>query len=245
MFRGLVLVATILGLFLVIYQEHKELFRGEKVVFLSALETQRFLIEDRDGYVTGMTYHDLSARGSKTHRQYLEKAGGATLDYSEKQKEVLEKAVEKAEALLREIKHPIIKYEELVWNFALVLPVYEEGLPHTRKDTIFLYPSHLEMAEERLVNLLVHEWVHLYQRKNLVKVQEGLMREGYKVWRKRKGYPRIRANPDVDEYIYIHPSGQVMLYVYNKDYPNSINDIMAPNGLEEHPFEEMAYRLLG
>lgn len=245
MFRGFILVATILGLFLVFYHEQKELFAGEKLVYLSAAETRKLLIEDADGYVTGMSYHDLSARGCKTHRQYLEKAAGAAFDFSELQKEKLEKAMQQAEVLLQATKHAIITYENLPWKFALVLPVYEEGLPHTRRDTIFLYPQHLEMTEKRLVELLVHEWVHLYQRKNLHKVQAGLMQEGYKVWRKRKGYPRIRANPDVDEYIYVHPSGQVMLYVYNKDYPSSIQDIMAPNGLQEHPFEEMAYTFLG
>ena len=234
-------IATILGLAFFIYQEHWELFQGKGVTFLDREETMHFLIEDKDRYVTDMSMLDLVARKCKSHREYLEKAGGAAQDFLEEEKERLEIAVVEAERWLRELRHPLVQYEPLPWKFALTLPTYEEGLPHTRADMIFLSRAQLQYPKEQLIRLLIHEWVHLYQRKQGSAFRDKLLKKGYTVWRARKGYPRVRANPDLDGLIYIHPNGEVMVGVYNSLFPDSISDVVYAGSVGEHPFEEVAY----
>ena len=234
-------IATILGLAFFIYKEHWELFQGNGVTFLDRATTQRFLIEDKDRYIINMSMVDIVARKCKNHREYTETAGGAAQDFLEGEKERLEIAAREAERWLRELQHPLVQYEALPWKFALTLPTYEEGLPHTRKDIIFLSRAHLQYPEEQLIRLLIHEWVHLYQRKNEGIFREKLLKAGYRVWRERKGYPRIRANPDLDNLIYIHPTGELMVGVYNSLFPGSISDVVYAGSVGEHPFEEVAY----
>ena len=43
---------------------------------------------------------------------------------------------------------------------------YEEGLPHTRENIIFLTKSIIKNNEENLINTLIHEKIHIYQRNN-------------------------------------------------------------------------------
>ena len=241
----LVGVATILGLAFFIYNEHWELFQGNGVTFLDRAATQRFLIEDKDRYITNMSMVDIVARKSKNHREYTEKAGAAAQDFLEEEKERLEIATREADRWLKDLQHPFVQYEALPWKFALTLPTYEEGLPHTREDIIFLSRAQLQYPTEQLVNLLIHEWVHLYQRKNKGMFRDKLLKAGYRVWRERKGYPRIRANPDVDGLIYIHPGGEIMVGVYNSLFPRSIIDVVFAGGVGEHPFEEVAYAVAG
>jgi hypothetical protein len=243
MWRSLLFVATVVALGALVYKEDWEFFQAERIRFLSQADVQAFLMEDKDRYVMSMTHLDLIARGVKLHKEYLVRAGGAAREFTEAQKERLERMVERAEKVLQQVEHPIVKYEVIPWVFALVSLEYENGLPHTRQDTIFLFPAHLELEDDALLELLLHEWVHLYQRKNLAEVQERLYEKGYQRWRERRGYPRIRANPDVDSYIYVNPLGEVMVSVYSSDRPVSIGDVVSANALGEHPFEEMAYQV--
>jgi hypothetical protein len=63
----------------------------------------------------------------------------------------------------------------------------------------------------------------------------------YIVSRRRDSEPLIRANPDLDEYIYKDNDGEEMIYKYKSTMPKGINDIV-PNK-NEHPFEKMAYEI--
>jgi hypothetical protein len=65
--------------------------------------------------------------------------------------------------------------------------------------------------------------------------------KGYSVSRRRDSEPFIRANPDLDEYIYKDKNEDELLYLYKSSMPNGINDII-PNK-NEHPFETMAYEI--
>jgi hypothetical protein len=51
----------------------------------------------------------------------------------------------------------------------------------------------------------------------------------------------IRANPDLDEFIYMDENGIEMVYKYRSITPNGINDIIPIKN--EHPFELMAYEI--
>ena len=62
--------------------------------------------------------------------------------------------------------------------------------------------------------------------------------------RERNSEPLIRANPDLDKYIYKNINTNKELYfIYSSTKPNGITDIIKINNLEEHPYEMEAYNL--
>ena len=219
-----------------------------KIEFLEKEDTARFLYHDKDRYITSMSHLDLHARHVKFHSSYLKIAKDAALSFSEEQKDLLEKCIQNAEYYLKYIaKHPLLNntyFHNFYWKIAYVDSTYENGLPHTRKDIIFLSTKTMEQSPKNITITLIHEAIHIYQRFRKTEFQELLLKHKYEIWRLREGYPRIRANPDLDEYIYIHPSGKVMVSIYNSNKPTSISDVISPYEYAyEHPNEEIAHEV--
>lgn len=216
------------------------------IVFLDKAETTYYLLQDNDLYISSMTIPDIIARGCKTHNEYLKKASESAMSFSEDEKILLEKSILDAQFFLKNLSHPFIKpvlLDTFSWKIALTSNIYENGLPHTREDIIFLSQDSMKLSSADLTKLLIHEYIHIYQRKNKSEFQFELLKRGYISWKKRNYYPRIRSNPDLDEYIYIHPNGTIMLTLYKSDTPKDINDIVQPNHNYEHPNEEIAYEI--
>ena len=131
--------------------------------------------------------------------------------------------------------------EQLPWVFAKTSgSAYEDGLPHTRAPhVIFVSSSTLLLRDKALAKTLLHEKIHVYQRLHPEKTAAAIVGAGYtKTRRLRRDVPLIRANPDLDEWIYMDPKKREMALVYNCDTPDSINDVAEG---EEHPYEAMAY----
>jgi len=128
-----------------------------------------------------------------------------------------------------------------IWKFALIGDVYEEGFPHTRADIIFISPKIINYNETDLTTILIHESIHIYQRYNKEEMNKYLRKKGYTVSRRRDSEKFIRANPDLDEYIYRDKNGEELLYLYKSSMPTGINDIIPSKN--EHPFEIMAYEI--
>ena len=229
------------------YYRMKELFQGVYVLFLTKQETSHFLLRDEDGYNASLSAPDLYARKMKSHEEYRIYSAFHVVDFTEEQKQILEKAVEKAHLFFQQTILPFIDKQRMgamLWKIALTKNnTYEDGLPHTRADIIFLTPKIIALPEAQLVKTLIHERVHIYQRVHQDVFQQVLQQQGYKVWRERKGYPLIRSNPDLDRYIYQTPTGEIMVTVYTSAEPHHIQDTMQPNDLKEHPYEEIAYTI--
>ena len=67
---------------------------------------------------------------------------------------------------------------------------------------------------------------------------------GYIKWKQRLGVPRIRANPDLNGWIYIDPKSESpMMALYTSDKPSGISDITLSNPTFEHPYELLAYNM--
>lgn len=132
--------------------------------------------------------------------------------------------------------------EKLPWVFAKTTgSAYEDGLPHTRApNIIFLSARTLASRDKALAKTLLHEKIHVYQRAYPDKAATAIAGAGYaKTGRLRRDVPLIRANPDLDEWIYADPSGRDMALVYSREAPHSIGDVTGGSG--EHPYEVMAY----
>ena len=200
-------------------------------VYLSKEESVHIIKTDSDNYIRNLSKYDLYARDVSIPEEYIYKIIEGCLNFSETQIIKLNNCSKIARNFFDN------KY---IWKFALIDEVYEEGFPHTRMDIIFLSPKVINYTDDNLIRILIHESIHIFQRYNITEINKYL-KDNYTVSRRRDSEPLIRANPDLDDYIYKDKDGKEMIYIYKSSMPNGINDIL-PNK-NEHPFEKMAYEI--
>jgi hypothetical protein len=240
----------VFGVLFYIWRElQKEGFviNGDQTVkFMTAEETSAFIMNDPDDYTSRFTQWDLYARKAAIVSDYNRSASRSSLTFTTSQMNRLIAASRMADKFFethaRDCGLDMSKILELPWVFALTKgKAYEDGLPHTRANIIFL-STNVDETPSNLLRVLIHEKVHVYQRLYPEQTMKYLANLGYKRWKYRQGVPRIRSNPDLDPWIYIDPSTESpMMAVYTSDKPKSITDTVIEYGTYEHPYEEMAY----
>jgi len=232
---------TLFCLFLFIYMfinyNKKEDFTNNynDIYFLTKEETQEFILKDDDNYIKNMSIYDLRARKVNSSNEYITsiiKEG--CLDFNEEQKEKLKKSSIEAKEFFNNNKN---------WIFACVNNTYEEGYPHTRANIIFISPIIINYNHTELTKILIHESIHIYQRYNPEIVHNYLNENGFSIYKKKDKNSLIRANPDLNEFIYKDKNGSEMVAYYKNEYPTNINDIVLTNSANEHPYEKMAYEI--
>ena len=201
-------------------------------IYLTREETSNIIKNDSDNYIKSLSPADLYARDVSNANEYIYKIIDGCLNFTENQIIKLNNCSKIASDFFDN------KY---AWKFALIDEVYEEGFPHTRMDIIFISPKIINYTDDNLIKILIHESIHIYQRYNKTEINNYLKENNYIVSRRRDTEPLIRANPDLDEYIYKDKNGDEMIYKYKSSMPNGINDIIPNNN--EHPFEKMAYEI--
>ena len=209
-----------------------ETFKVDNNIYLTQEETINFIRNDTDKYISSLSPFDLEARDVRSPQEYMNKIINDCYNFTDSQKTKLNNCSKIARNFFD---------NNYVWKFAVIGDAYEEGFPHTRTDIIFISPKILNYNETDLITILIHESIHIYQRYNKTEMNKYLKDKGYSVSRRRDSEPFIRANPDLDEYIYKDKNGDELLYLYKSSMPNGINDII-PNK-NEHPFETMAYEI--
>jgi len=243
MIKIIVIIFAFITFLFVINKYIKEEFAIKTdVKFLTYEETQKFLYNDPDGYITNLSPTDLYARGVNDPLEYIQNIVKNVATFSEEDKKLFNSISLKADELLKNEKE-FCNISDIPWVFAMTKDNhYEEGLPHTRANIIFVSSS-IDRRESELLRTLIHEKLHIYQRMYPEKIAQYLEANGYKRWKQRLGQPRIRANPDLDPWIYIDPkTNNPMAYYYSSDTPNGITDIVF-NRDYEHPFEKIAYEI--
>jgi hypothetical protein len=200
--------------------------------YLTKEETANIIKTDSDNYIKSLSKYDLYARNVSNANEYKNNIINGCLDFTENQ--ILK--LNNCSTIAREFFDN--KYN---WQFALIDDVYEQGFPHTRMDIIFLSPKIVNYTDDNLIKILIHESIHIYQRYNKSEINKYLSDNGYIISRKRDSEPLIRANPDLDEYIYKDKNGEEMINKYKSSTPTGINDIIPSKN--EHPFETMAYEI--
>lgn len=227
--------------------------------FLTSHETALFLREDKDRYINKMTDVDLYARKSKTVSEYTGKIVNCATSFSDQEKIKLTRCAHKADIFLTSfVYHNSIDCKEIAkiqWRFALTRKSgndeYEEGLPHTRSDVIFLsgYTINDTIARSTddsvLTSTLIHEKVHIFQRYNEKLMNEIIQKTHYVANSNDiEGLRLKRCNPDTnDKNYYSKANNKLMLFIYNSSTPKGINDISSRNYAIEHPYETMAYEI--
>lgn len=251
----IILLSSILIIAYFLYNKNIEKFEDtfHNIKYLTYNETSDFLLNDSDKYINNMSDADLYARKVKSKKEYLEKISKNAISFNINEKEKLYICSNNADNFLKNYNN-IIDGKDLVlikWKFALVNNIndnesieYEEGLPHTREDIIFLSKYVLNNDNYNLTNILIHEKVHIYQRYNKEKIEKIINDYGYKVSDSIKNKKLIRANPDLNDKIYFDSKNNTeMIGLYKSDTPNGINDVILTNFSIEHPYEKMAYEI--
>lgn len=209
-----------------------ENFNNDTNIYLSQEEVINFIRNDPDKYINSLSKYDLEARNVISPQEYISKIINECYIFDDIQKNKLNNCSKIAKNFFD---------NNYVWKFALIGDIYEEGFPHTRTDIIFISPKILNYNETDLTTILIHESIHIYQRYNKMEMNNYLKNKGYTVSRRRDSEPFIRANPDLDEYIYKDKNGDELLYLYKSSMPTGINDIIPSKN--EHPYEIMAYEI--
>ncbi len=237
------------------------------IQLLSAHDTRMLLLSDPGGYVANMTSADLVARGARSSAEYRERIGELAHDFTEAERHSIARAIlsvqswltgaERAKRTLSGVN--FAKLAKMPWRVAATAPgangaAYEANLPHTRADVVFVAPSLIPsgadvVSQKRFAATLLHEKIHVYQRAHPQDIAAALDAEGYVRDSRRARTPLVRANPDLDEWIYRDPEagpnkGKPMVALYASDTPAGISDVTQPNAAAfEHPYERMAYRI--
>tara|TARA_Y100000389_G_scaffold173169_1_gene182164 strand:- start:2796 stop:3524 length:729 start_codon:yes stop_codon:yes gene_type:complete len=138
-----------------------------------------------------------------------------------------------------------VKLLGIPWKFGLVTGnLYEDGLSHTRGDTIILSKKTVSNeSNSELMRTLLHEKIHLYQR--LYPNDAARYIKEKKYFKERVLDNNVRANPDIDNYIYSDKNGIEYKAMY-RDNAKRITDVKYNYGnsqLYEHPYERMAIEL--
>ena len=172
----------------------------------------------------------------------------------------------RADQFFRNVRMPYFdgnKAAEMPWKFVVTIGrSNEEGMPHTKGDVIYVSDSVVSEDEQELTAILIHEKVHVYERKYPQLMERWIRWAGYKRNRRQSDIATARSNPDVDGWTYIDPLGKETVVHYNVQHkepfsryrglaqysklPKSILDATYPHNdsaATEHPYEMLAYKL--
>ena len=218
-------------------------FNRFSIYFLSRSKAQEYIETNVDFYKR-FSEADFKARNIKTIEEYLDKIEPEISSFTLFEKIKLLYCIYCADYRIRNIHfnwYQGKKASKIPWKIAcLDGKTYEEGLPHTIKDIIIMFRHDVNSyPTEELIKLLMHENVHLYQKKYPDDIQHYLSENNFSFYKKVEDSDNSRSNPDIDNHIYRNNT-TIYRGEYNSSIPSSILDIR--NSAEkEHPFEEMAY----
>ncbi len=220
---------------------------GNNIVFLNKNELFNILQNNNDEYYERFYKNDYYARKINNIDEYINLIFKATSDFNVTEKMKLIICCNKADKFFKDINYDWFdgeKASEIEWKLGCISgKYYENGLPHTRSDIIVLPNIKINTyTEKRLIKLLIHEKIHLYQKIYPVHVEIYINKHNYKRIKEREENDNIRANPDLDNWIYSDSNGNINKAYYNKN-PISIEDITyypIDNQNHEHPYEKMA-----
>ena len=156
--KSLLIISLLISIILIIcvYMYRCFLDKVEKfgdynnIYFFSKNETINFIIKDKDDYIKNLTEFDLYARKVKNGNEYIDNIIETIVDFTDNEKEKLTKCAIASDNFLKtcSLYKNVIDYKELInikWIFACTdnndKKQYEEGLPHTRENIIFLTKS--------------------------------------------------------------------------------------------------------
>jgi len=219
-------------------------YKNNNIIILDKYELLDVIINDYDNYYSTFNDLDLKVRNVKSIEEYKHKIKDSPVTISNHEKNILINTI-------KQIKNIFNNYSNIGFdgkkanNLKIIIGIinnkeYEEGFPHTRNNIIII-PQNL-IFNKNLINVLIHEIVHIYQKIYLEDINFFLNTYNFK---KNNIKLNTRANPDIDNFIYSNSNNELLYCNYNNN-PTSIMDVIyypINNEKYEHPYETMAYNI--
>lgn len=217
------------------------------MIFLTKREVSDLLCNNTK-YYRSFREGDMIARKIKTIADYHSIILQDSCEFSDQEKEILRESAKKADEILSRIEIPGFEGEKaskMRWKIGCMSGRrYEGGHPHTVKGSIILFKDIFKGVKgikdkqiKKIVQLLIHEKVHVYQRKYKKDMEAYLSHHHFVAISSRQNG---RANPDLDDMVYYNQkNGKIYESNYRRKRPKSVGDVK--NKKYEHPYEEMAY----
>jgi len=217
-------------------------------IYLSKTELEKTLINNKDKYYDTFNDNDLRVRNIETIEDYHKIIKSCCLNINNNTSNILNEITQFADEKIQKIK--ILGFDgkkaaNMQWIIGIISGKdYEYGLPHTR-NLIIVIPESILNNKKTLLRVLIHEKIHIYQKMYPEDTNIWIKNNGFIEYKLRTKDDNIRANPDINNYIYKNNDNNVLMAIYN-ELPLSINDVTYyPNNdyKFEHPLELMAYTL--
>jgi len=123
-----------------IIKQKIELFQDDSIIFLSKEELFTILSQNSDNYYNKFLNNDFIARNIQNIDEYINKIQQSVTDFTDYEKEKIRKCIHLADTKLLNTNLDWFNGRDtmdIVWKIGLVNgKLYENGLPHTRNDTI-------------------------------------------------------------------------------------------------------------
>lgn len=239
----MIIIYILLLIVLILFLQQKPF---DSIYFLNKEQLFDLLKNDNDNYYKTFNKNDYKTRNINNINEYINLIKESTTDFTHFEKTKIIRCVEKVNIYFDNIEYEWFngkKANTIAWKFGCVKgTLYENGLPHTRIDTIILPKDHLGLDDNKLIKLLIHEKIHVYQKMYPNDVQLYIKLNGFIPIKQREMNDNIRANPDLDNWIYKDKDSNIYKAQYNKE-PKTISDVIyypTDSQLYEHPYETMA-----
>lgn len=210
---------------------------GSNVRILSSVEMRELICVrgSIDDYYDSFSVMDLRARGVSSLSEYLKRIESSCI----LRKHDLDNAESTIRQCIKQVDWEKViedrtgnnswidmgRLRALPWKIGLTSgKTYEYGLPHTRGDIIIIPVSHCGKGSKadklsltvsgELLDTLMHEQLHVYQKMYPEDFQKYLDSEGFVRHCKRKDIQNVAANPDADEWVY-SKDGEIFVGQYS------------------------------
>lgn len=157
-------------------------------------------------YISNLNELDISVRDMSNYNKYVIESIPSTF------KRTIASDIHKIENKIEVYK----KLYNIPWKIAILQVNVENNLPHTHNDVIFLPNTFLELNDNSRWDILLHEKLHVFQRKYPIETQYLYT----KVWSiipyaLRTYQTPFRSNPDINHIIYSYFSSSEKVYIYD------------------------------
>lgn len=224
-----------------------------KIIFLSQNNAYKFIVSDPENYIKRFSNLDFKARNIKSREEYNSLFLNQVYIPNLEQIKLFKLAIKKIYLLLNELKSTewvdINKFRNIQWKFIIhKSDLIDNGLPHTRYDTIVINDKIID-STDTFVKILLHEQLHVYQKLYFVEFEEEYIKKNnfYRVSKyKVNKNDNYRTNPDTDEWIY-GLNGEIYMSEYISKNPTTILDVIfrpINKPKYEHPREKAVYDLI-
>lgn len=222
---------------------------------LDTENTNLLLSSKDDNFIDRLDKINLKARGVKSIEEYTFLISDCATNLNDKQKAYLYDAInfinnynlEEIECINAE------KFKSIEWKIAVIKNdgKYEKSLPHTRYNVdngyVVIIPENLIGKTSSMINTLMHEQMHIYQKMYKTNFEQFLEENGWEKMTDISDFTKLRTNPDTDGtlWIYENISHEPFLCSYNSDNPDDIMDVIYEpinSAMYEHPNEYYAYK---